>query len=120
MQCSPQQWNNEAGQHNPPLANFELSVLHLSQTFAGSIRAFVIFCDKQASAQPPQPLPSAGGDNDHRVMCHYSKFLTRRAPLGPSSALNQINDHHDNGNYEQEIDQTAADVDERAQKPEHD
>jgi hypothetical protein len=34
--------------------------------------------------------------------------------------LNQVNDHHDNGNYEQEIDQTAADVDEGAQKPEYD
>jgi hypothetical protein len=40
--------------------------------------------------------------------------------LRPSSALNQVNDHHDNGNYEQKIDQTAADVDEGAQKPEHD
>jgi len=40
--------------------------------------------------------------------------------LGTSSGLNQVNDHHDNGNYEQEIDQTAADVDEGAQKPEHD
>jgi len=40
--------------------------------------------------------------------------------LRPSSALNQVNDHHDNGNYEQKIDQTAADVDKGAQKPEHD
>jgi hypothetical protein len=40
--------------------------------------------------------------------------------LGPSSALNQVNDHYDKGNYEQEMDQTAADVDEQAQKPEHD
>jgi hypothetical protein len=44
----------------------------------------------------------------------------KQVRLGTSSAFNQVNDHHDNGNYEQEIDQTAADVDEGAQKPEHD
>jgi hypothetical protein len=44
----------------------------------------------------------------------------RSARLKPSSALNQVNDHYDKGNYEQEMDQTAADVDKQAQKPEHD
>ena len=46
--------------------------------------------------------------------------LHQSGRLEPSSALNQVNDHHDNSDYEQEIDQTAADVDEGAQKPEHD
>jgi hypothetical protein len=34
--------------------------------------------------------------------------------------LNEVNDHNDNGNYEQKMDQTAANVAKEAQKPEHD
>lgn len=40
-------------------------------------------------------------------------------PSGPSSALDQINDHNDDGNHDQEMDQTAANVAEEAEKPEH-
>jgi hypothetical protein len=34
--------------------------------------------------------------------------------------LNQVNDQHDDGNYEQKMDQTAANVADEAKKPEHD
>jgi hypothetical protein len=34
--------------------------------------------------------------------------------------LNQINDQDDDGNYEQEMDQTAANVADEAKKPEDD
>ena len=36
-----------------------------------------------------------------------------------SSALEQVNDHDDDGNHDQEMDETAADVAEEAEKPEH-
>jgi hypothetical protein len=39
--------------------------------------------------------------------------------LETSPALDQINDHYDNGNYEQEMDQTTADVAKKAKEPEH-
>jgi len=38
----------------------------------------------------------------------------------PSSALDQVNDHDDEGNHEQEMDETAANVADEAEKPEHD
>jgi len=38
----------------------------------------------------------------------------------PSSALNQLNNEYDDGNHEQKMDQTAAKVADKAQKPEHD
>jgi len=34
--------------------------------------------------------------------------------------LNQINNQDDDGNYEQEMDQTAANVADEAKEPEHD
>jgi hypothetical protein len=37
-----------------------------------------------------------------------------------SSALNEVNDQDDDGNYEQEVDQAAANVADEAKKPEHD
>jgi hypothetical protein len=36
------------------------------------------------------------------------------------SALNQLNNEHDDGNHEQKMNQTAANVADKAQKPEHD
>jgi hypothetical protein len=35
------------------------------------------------------------------------------------SALNQLNNEHDDGNHEQKMDQRAANVADKAQKPEH-
>ena len=35
----------------------------------------------------------------------------------PSSALNQINDQDDDGNYEQKMDQTAANMADETEKP---
>lgn len=40
--------------------------------------------------------------------------------LEPSSALNQVNYQDDDGNCEQEMDQTAANVADEAKKPEDD
>jgi hypothetical protein len=44
----------------------------------------------------------------------------KRIRSEPSSALNQVNNEHNDGNHEQEMDQTAANVAKKAQKPEHD
>jgi cation transport regulator ChaB len=38
----------------------------------------------------------------------------------PSSALNQVNNQYDDRDYEQEMDQAAANVAKEAKKPEHD
>jgi hypothetical protein len=46
--------------------------------------------------------------------------IERRSGLEPSSALNQVNNQDDDRNYEQEMDQTAANVAKKAKKPEHD
>jgi hypothetical protein len=40
--------------------------------------------------------------------------------LEPSSALNEIDDQDDDRNYEQEVDQAAANVADEAKKPEND
>jgi hypothetical protein len=37
-----------------------------------------------------------------------------------SSALDQVDDYDDDGNHDQEMDETAANVGEEAEKPEHD
>jgi len=44
---------------------------------------------------------------------------SKNGRLESSSALNQIDDEHDNSNYEQEVDQAAANVAEQAKKPEN-
>jgi hypothetical protein len=44
----------------------------------------------------------------------------KRIRSEPSSALNQLNNKHNDGNHEQKMDQTAAKVADKAQKPEHD
>jgi hypothetical protein len=44
----------------------------------------------------------------------------KRIRSEPSSALNQVNNEHNDGNHEQKMDQTAANVADKAQKPEHD
>jgi hypothetical protein len=36
------------------------------------------------------------------------------------SALNELNNEHNDGNHEQKMNQTAANVADKAQKPEHD
>jgi hypothetical protein len=43
-----------------------------------------------------------------------------KSGLEPSSALNKVNNQDDDRNYEQEMDQTAANVAKKAKKPEHD
>jgi hypothetical protein len=46
--------------------------------------------------------------------------IERKGDLEPSSALKEINDQYDHGNYEQEMDQATANVAKKAKKPEHD
>jgi hypothetical protein len=46
--------------------------------------------------------------------------IERKSGSEPSSALNQVNNQDDDRNYEQEMDQTAANVPKKAKKPEHD
>jgi hypothetical protein len=46
--------------------------------------------------------------------------IQRESGLQSSSALNQINNQDDDRNDEQEMNQTAANVAEKAKKPEHD
>jgi hypothetical protein len=54
------------------------------------------------------------------VRMHYWILPGRkRIRSGPSSALNQVNNEHNDGNHEQKMDQTAANVADKAQKPEH-
>jgi hypothetical protein len=40
--------------------------------------------------------------------------------LNPSSPLDQVNNQHDDRNYEQEMDQTAPNVTNEAKEPEYD
>jgi hypothetical protein len=44
----------------------------------------------------------------------------KRIRSEPSSALNQVNNEHNDGNHEQKMDQTAANVADKAKKPEND
>lgn len=48
----------------------------------------------------------------------FLKTKTRRSES--SSALNEINDQDNDGNYEQQVDQAAANVADEAKKPEND
>ena len=50
----------------------------------------------------------------------YKGTIERKSGLEPSSALNQVNNEHNDGNHEQKMDQSAANVTDKAQKPEHD
>jgi hypothetical protein len=50
------------------------------------------------------------------LLAHGSK----EKGLEPSSALNEINDQDNDGDYQQEMDQAAANVAKEAKKPEHD
>ena len=59
---------------------------------------------------------NASPASDRRPPSSYFLLFTF---LGPSSALHQINDHNDDGNYDQEMNETAANVTEEAEKPEH-
>jgi hypothetical protein len=54
--------------------------------------------------------------------CDALLVLPRRKRIRsePSSALNQVNNEHNDGNHEQKMDQTAANVADKAKKPEND
>jgi hypothetical protein len=44
----------------------------------------------------------------------------RKRSRSEPSALNELNNEHNDGNHEQKMNQTAANVADKAQKPEHD
>jgi hypothetical protein len=54
------------------------------------------------------------------LFCNVVPLVFMRVGLLTSSALNEVNDQDDDGNYEQEVDQAAANVADEAKKPEHD
>jgi hypothetical protein len=45
--------------------------------------------------------------------------LGRKRIRSGTSALNQVNNEHNDGNHEQKMDQTAANMADKTQKPEH-
>jgi hypothetical protein len=49
----------------------------------------------------------------------YQRFRFQFSAFLAPSALDQVNDHDDDGNHDQEMDETAADVADEAKKPEH-
>ncbi len=55
-----------------------------------------------------------------RLSPRHPTNRTKSGRLESSSALNEVNDQDDDGNYEQEVDQAAANVADEAKKPEHD
>jgi hypothetical protein len=56
----------------------------------------------------------------NRVKGREINSARRKSGSEPSSALNQVNNQDDDRNYEQEMDQTAANVADEAKKPEND
>jgi hypothetical protein len=62
------------------------------------------------------------------MMRPFSRSACRRSPATPAvgkrirsepSALNQLNNEHNDSNHEQEMDQAASNVTDKAKKPEH-
>jgi hypothetical protein len=63
---------------------------------------------KAASIKPP------------RFQGNGEQIERKSGRLESSSALNEINDQDNDGDYQQEVDQAAANVADEAKKPEHD
>jgi hypothetical protein len=55
-----------------------------------------------------------------KSLCASASARIERKGLKPSSALNEVNDQDDDGNYKQEVDQAAANVADEAKKPKND
>ena len=54
------------------------------------------------------------------MRCRVARESKAKFSLEPSSSLNEINDQYDDGNDEQEMDQTAANVADETKKPQND
>jgi hypothetical protein len=55
------------------------------------------------------------------VKTHSLLILSGRKRIrSEPSALNELNNEHNDGNHEQKMDQSAAKMSDKAQKPEHD
>jgi phage FluMu gp28-like protein len=59
--------------------------------------------------------------SDYKTGCEDALLILpgRKRIRSEPSALNQLNNKHNDGNHEQKMDQTAAKVADKAQKPEH-
>jgi hypothetical protein len=66
------------------------------------------------SRERPRPLSRL------RFQGNGEQIERKSGRLESSSALNEINDEDNDGNYEQEVDQAAANVADKAKKPEND
>jgi hypothetical protein len=62
----------------------------------------------------------AGLEPDAAILEAIWKLEGKNSRLNPSSPLNQVNNQHDDRNYEQEMDQTTPNVTNEAKEPEHD
>ena len=82
-------------------------MIHAAQNIVGAVQ--IQCCVKRSS------LRITTGCEDALLILVGRKRIRSE----PSSALNQLNNEHDVGNHEQKMDQTAAKVADKAQKPEH-
>jgi hypothetical protein len=59
--------------------------------------------------------------SEYKTGCEDAPLVLpgRKRIRSEPSALNQLNNKHNDGNHEQKMDQTAAKVADKAQKPEH-
>lgn len=59
--------------------------------------------------------------SEYKTGCEDALLILpgRKRIRSEPSALNQLNNEHDDGNHEQKMNQTAAKVADKAQKPEH-
>jgi hypothetical protein len=84
-------------------------MIHAAQKIVGAVQTQC--CVKRSSLRDPK------SDCEDALLILAGR---KRIRSEPSSALNQLNNEHDDGNHEQKMDQTAAKVADKAQKPEHD
>jgi hypothetical protein len=60
------------------------------------------------------------GQRFFRVASSLNRIERKSGRSESSSALNEVNNQNDDGNYEQKMDQAAANVADEAKKPEND
>ena len=82
-------------------------MIHAAQNTVGAVQ--IQCCVKRSCLRVQNRLRGRTTDTAGR----------KRIRSEPSSALNQVNNQHNDGNHEQKMDQTAANMADKAQKPEH-
>ena len=83
-------------------------MIHAAQNTVGAVQ--IQCCVKRSCLRGAKPIVRTDG-----LLRRPGRKRIRSEP----SALNQLNNEHDDGNHEQKMDQTAANVTDKAQKPEH-